>query len=322
MFSNSRNIRARENWVSIYNQLGSVSKTALKCGVPRSTIYRWIKRFKTEGKEGLNGYSKKPKIFARQKLNLHLEQLIISIREELKFGPQRISTHLKRVHNFEISTATVWRVLKNNNIPNIKKYKRREDIKRYSKDIPGDSVQIDVTKIGTNCYQFTAIDDCTRLRAVKLYPNKKATSAVDFIGYVLDTFQFPIHRIQTDWGTEFFNDLFQEELMIHFIKFRPIKPRNPHLNGKVERSQLTDKSEFYSTIPRAERNMSLASKLFEWQQFYNHKRRHASLNGKTPYEKYLEVEHLIPIQPEVTEKYWEKEPEILTRNSQWYYRNR
>jgi len=45
--------------------------------------------------------------------------------------------------------------------------------------------------------------------------------------------------------TEFYNDLFQEELATHFIKFRPIKPRSPHLNGKVERSQKTDKSEFY-----------------------------------------------------------------------------
>ncbi|MCH5718629.1 hypothetical protein MKP07_21685 [Niabella hibiscisoli] len=122
---------------------------------------------------------------------------------------------------------------------------------------------MDVTKIGAKCYQFTAIDDCTRMRAMKLYPNKKAESTVDFLGYVLDTFQFPVHSIQTDWGTEFFNDIFQEELMVHFIKFRPIKPRSPHLNGKVERSQLTDKSEFYSTINRKERTLDLAMKLLE-----------------------------------------------------------
>jgi transposase InsO family protein len=82
--------------------------------------------------------------------------------------------------------------------------------------------------------------------------------------------------------------------MIHFIKFRPIKPRSPHLNGKIERSQLTDKSEFYSTIPRAEKDMELAPRLLEWQNFYNHKRPHASLNGKTPYEKFLELEDTIP----------------------------
>jgi transposase InsO family protein len=143
---------------------------------------------------------------------------------------------------------------------------------------------MDVTKVGPKCYQFTAVDDCTRLRALELYPNKKSKSTVDFLGYVLDVFQFPIQRVQTDWGTEFFNDLFQYELAEHFIKFRLIKPRSPHLNVKVERSQLSDKSEFYAAIPRKERTMDLAPKLLEWQHFYNHKSPHASLNGKTPYE--------------------------------------
>ena len=35
--------------------------------------------------------------------------------------------------------------------------------------------------------------------------------------------------------------------MAYSIKFRPVKPRSPHLNGKVERSQKTDLEEFYAT---------------------------------------------------------------------------
>jgi transposase InsO family protein len=177
---------------------------------------------------------------AKQKVNTELVELIKSIRAEFNFGPQSISTHLLRVHEIKTSSSTIWRVLKANNLPNIKKYRKHNDVIRYSRPIPGDRVQIDVTKIGPKCYQFTAIDDCTRLRVLRLYPNKKAVSTVNFLGHILDTFEFPVHRIQTDWGTEFFNDLFQAELMDHFIKFRPIKPRSPHLNGKVERSQLTD----------------------------------------------------------------------------------
>jgi hypothetical protein len=73
--------------------------------------------------------------------------------------------------------------------------------------IPGERFQVDVTKIGTKCYQFTANADYTRLRALRLYPNKKAESDVDFLEYILDTFQFPVHRIQTDSETEFFNYL-------------------------------------------------------------------------------------------------------------------
>ena len=322
MDTKQRQIKARETWIRCYEQLGSVSKAARKCGIPRSTLYRWIKRFKDNGKDALKGHSTRPKVLAKQKVSDELVTLIKAIRVEYNFGPQRISLHLLRVHNIDISAPTVWRVIKGSGMPNIKKYRKHGHITRYSRPIPGDRVQMDVTKIGAKCYQFTAIDDCTRMRAMKLYPNKKAESTVDFLGYVLDTFQFPVHRIQTDWGTEFFNDIFQEELMVHFIKFRPIKPRSPHLNGKVERSQLTDKSEFYSTINRKERTLDLAMKLLEWQNFYNYKCPHASLNGKTPNEKLLELEHLIPIQPDVTTKYWEKEVEIIPRNSKMYYRNR
>ena len=237
-------------WLKCYEELGSVSKAARKCGIPRSTLYRWINRYEVEGKESLNGRSKRPKKLARQKTTIKLEALIKSIRTEFKFGPQRIKTHLLRIHGLEISSPTIWRVLKKNEMPNLKKYRKHFEYTRYSRPIPGDRVQLDVTKIGPKCYQFTAIDDCTRMRALKLYPNKKAESTIDFLGHVLDTFQFPIQRIQTDWGTEFFNDQFQYELADHFIKFRPNKPRSPHLNGKVERSQFSDKSEFYSTIQK------------------------------------------------------------------------
>ena len=88
----------------------------------------------------------------------------------------------------------------------------------------------------------------TRMKVIRVYPNKKADSAVDFLGEVMDSFPFPVQRVQTDWGIEFFNFKFQEELHEHYIKFRPFKPKSPHLNGKVERTQQTDKSEFWYLV--------------------------------------------------------------------------
>ncbi len=52
----------------------------------------------------------------------------------------------------------------------------------------------------------------------------------------------------------------------------------------------------------------------EWQEFYNKKRPHSSLNGKTPMQKLKSVKHLVPIQPDVSEKFWESNEEILPRN--------
>lgn len=141
---------------------------------------------------------------------------------------------------------------------------------------------MDVTKIRPKAYQFTAIDDCTQLKVIRIYSNKKSEITIDFLGEVMRTFPFPILHIQTDWGTEFFNDAFQQELHEHYIKFRPIRPRTPHLNGKVERTQQTDKTEFWSCFDLMDRSLGLNALAMEWQDFYNKKRPHSSLGGMTP----------------------------------------
>lgn len=313
-----RKAKARAAWLTVYEELSCVSKAAKRCGIARSTLYRWLARYKNKSQEELLDRSQKPKKLANQKIDFSLQALILSIRQDHSFGPQRISTHLLREHKIKISPPTIWRVLKQSAVMPLKRYRSPTKAKRYNRPVPGDRVQLDVTKIRSNCYQFTAVDDCTRLRVLRLYPNKTAENAIKFLFEMLDSFPFPIQRIQTDWGTEFFNDSFQEELMVHFIKFRPIKPRTPHLNGKVERSQQTDKAEFYSLLNLKDIPPDLNKLLLEWEYFYNHKRPHASLQERTPYKKYLEEEENIPLQGDVTQAYWNSPPqEIVPRNSKY-----
>jgi len=108
---------------------------------------------------------------------------------------------------------------------------------------------MDVTKIRTEIYQYTAIDDCTHYRVLALYHRKIAKNTLDFIDRIIEEMPFlPIQAIQTDRGGEFFALKVQKKLMRYSVKFRPIKPFSPHLNGKVERSQQTDLQEFYATI--------------------------------------------------------------------------
>ena len=81
---------------------------------------------------------------------------------------------------------------------------------------------------------------------------------------------FPVQRVQTDRGGEFFAHEVQGELRERRIKFRPNRPRAPHLNGKVERVQRTALEEFWPTVdPKAP---DLATRLEEWRTFYNHHR--------------------------------------------------
>lgn len=129
---------------------------------------------------------------------------------------------------------------------------------RYSRPVPGERIQIDTMKIASGIYQYTAIDDCTRFRVLGIYSRRTAKNSVRFLEErMIDEFPFPIQRILTDRGAEFFGLEFHRAMQINSIKFRPIRPRSPHLNGKVERSQKTDKIEFYPMVDLADSELSL-----------------------------------------------------------------
>ena len=78
-----------------------------------------------------------------------------------------------------------------------------------TKQRPGHRVQIDVKFIAPidgvttrRHYQFTAIDDCSRLRVLRIYPNADQRTAIAFLDYVTGRLPFPIEVVQTDNGAE------------------------------------------------------------------------------------------------------------------------
>ncbi len=160
-----------------------------------------------------------------------------------------------------------YAVLQKHSVEPVKKYRRKTDYFRYACPIPGKRVQMDTCKIALGLYQYTAIDDCTRYRVLRLYTRRTAANTLYFLDCVIEEMPFPVQRIQTDRGREFFAVKVQERLKQYSIKFRPNKPGSPHLNGKVERSHQTDRTEFYATVDFTDDNLDLL--LAEWQHYYN-----------------------------------------------------
>jgi len=69
----------------------------------------------------------------------------------------------------------------------------------------------------------------------------------------------------------------QQQLRDWRIKFRPIRPRSPHLNGKVERVPKTGPEEFWPTVDLDDPDLDRL--LAEWQHFYTWERPHDGLGG-------------------------------------------
>ncbi len=63
---------------------------------------------------------------------------------------------------------------------------------------------MDTCKIAPGIYQYTAVDDCSRWRVLEIYKRRAATNTLHFLDMVLEQFPFPVQRIQTDRGLEFF----------------------------------------------------------------------------------------------------------------------
>jgi transposase InsO family protein len=274
---------------------GNVSLTCRYYGITRQTFYAWQRRYEAEGVDGLRERSRRPHA-SPTATKTEVVGKIIYLRSNYHFGPTKIRMYLKRYHDIEISSSGVWRVLKRldmNRLPSSQRYKRHDRRwKRYEKPQPGHRVQVDVKFIAPiggrkrKHYQFTAIDDCTRIRVLRIYDRLNQKTAIQFADYVLEKLPFGVEVIQTDNGAEF-QSAFHWHLLDRGISHVYIKPATPRLNGKVERSHRIDAEEFYRQLDGVviDDTKLFNDKLQEWEDFYNFHRPHGGLDGQTPYER-------------------------------------
>ncbi|MBY0280819.1 MAG: IS481 family transposase [Alphaproteobacteria bacterium] len=302
--------------MELYQEIGDAGKVCRRCGISRSILRKWLKRYEEKGLDGLEDYSRKPINSPSRKIFSEQELIILSLRQERKLGVRRIQSELKRHHELSLSLATIHKILKKHQLPYLQKKRNyRKQAKRYNCKLPGQRVQMDVCKIANRLYQYTAIDDCTRYKVIALYKRRTAKNTLDFIeNQVFYRLPFPIQRIQTDRGQEFMAYEVQEKLLEWGIKFRPVRPASPHLNGKVERSQRTDLDEFYSAVDIKDPN--LEELLSDWEFYYNWHRPHSSLNGKTPQEKHIELLDKTPLWDDIDKIFDPKKETIIPHNYQ------
>ena len=276
----------------------NVAKTCRYFGISRTMFYLWYRRYLEQGADGLRDRSRRP-LHSPRATKTEVLAKIIYLRENYHFGPWKIKMYLQRYHDIKVCSSGIWRIFKKlniNRLPHNQHYKRHDlRWKRYEKPIPGHRLQIDVKFLERipntrrRYYQFTAIDDCTRLRVLKIYENNNQKNAIQFVDYALSRLPFKVELIQTDNGSEF-KDQFHWHILDKGINHVYIRPRTPRLNGKVERSHRSDEEEFYRMLDGVviDDAKLFNKKIEEWENYYNYCRPHAALDGKTPYERFRE----------------------------------
>jgi transposase len=181
--------RKIRHWLTVLRHVeevsGNVAATCRYYGISRPTFYKWLRQYEEFGEEGLRDRSSRPRTCPHQTDGEAVGK-IVYLRQHYHFGPAKISMYLARYHDVAVSRSGVWRILKRldmNRLPSSQRYKRHDRRgKRYEKQLPGHRVQVDVKFIEPlasssastgggkkRYYQFTAIDDCTRIRVLRIY---------------------------------------------------------------------------------------------------------------------------------------------------------
>ena len=184
----------------------NVSRACRTFCVSRAAFYRWKRIYDLEGEAGLMKRKPIAKDHPRRIPETTVEK-VLELRRTYHLGPQRIVWYLERYHGITIAFSSVYRILVRNGERQLPNTVSRRELHtcRYAKQVPGHHVQLDVKILNLTAeqgsrirrYQYTAIDDATRVRALKIFPRHNQENAILFIDYVMQKFPFRINTIRT-----------------------------------------------------------------------------------------------------------------------------
>jgi transposase InsO family protein len=199
---------------------------------------------------------------------------------------RRLHAYLRQAGLIHCSLSSVYRVLRRCGALVRRPRKPKPVWTRYAKAIPGERAQMDLMYLPQGRYQLTLVDDCSRFLAATVLEKRTTAAVCKALPELLGTIPFSLCCLQTDNGSEFGRDLTR---LLHRLGIRHarIRPRCPHLNGKVERVQRTVQEEFWDGIG--------PGPLDEWERFlqdylrfYNRVRQHSALGYTTPMQYALQ----------------------------------
>ncbi|MFC2092083.1 IS481 family transposase [Elusimicrobiota bacterium] len=325
-------IKRKLNIVELAEQLGNISDACRKLGVSRQHYYDIKAALEEDGIEGLLEQAKnKPRLANRVSIEIENRLLAYSLEYPMH-GQARVANELKK-EGIILSPGGVRSIWLRNNLPTRKDRLRRlekwaaeenniltenqvkalEEAKEEKEAYgniesyhPGFLVGQDTFYVGWikgigKIYQQTGIDTYSNVGFAKLYRDKTAVTAADFINDKVlpffDSKDIPLLRTLTDRGTEYCgvreNHPYQLFLYLNDIEHTRTKARNPQTNGCTERFNQTLLDEFYSVAFRKKVYTTLEDIQEDLDAFlfeYNNNRTNQGryCQGRTPMQTFEE----------------------------------
>ena len=258
--------------------VSSVEEVSKIRGIPKQTIYRWMRQVRRHGERSLeNSKPGRKEDFIKQ----DEEAAVLSAWNERPRGAFKMRFELEP--EFKISERQIQKIYQKNSLK-MNRRKRPSQIKfvRYEWPEPNMLWHVDWTVCPFTDKQLIAfIDDHSRFIVYGQYFNNATTENT------ILAFKNAIRKhgkpqaILTDQGTQFTPTRAETGLFTQFCKQNQIKHikariHHPQTNGKIERWFGTYKTEFKP-------NQEI---LEQYIKYYNEKRLHQGIHYKTPLQRY------------------------------------
>lgn len=314
-YSNNPNLpRARATALRLLIADGlPAGMVANKCGVHRSTIWRWKQKWLelnqhvqfTNPNRPSRPVSLKSKLFAckwriatlspaphsfPRAICEQVVRRVLELRQLLKRCAEVIWNHITQADGIAISLSSVRRILRRHYCFEgaRKKRVRPDNPKRPHPTYPGELVQTDT--IHYICpltyrrrYVYTVIDLYSRMAYAEVHSRILPGKATQVIARAQASFGFRFSMVQADNGPEF-GCYFSQRLAGMGIAVRHSRLGRPNDNAHIERFNRTVQEECLGRLTYKTSNKQVQVQLTSYLDYYNHERVHLGLQLRKPIE--------------------------------------
>ena len=282
------------------------------CGVHRSTVWRWKRKWFELNKNVQFDNPNRPSRVFSFKNKLHACKWLISttssrphtcshaiseeivrrvmeLRHTLKRCAEVVWHQLRIEDGIRVSLSSVRRILKRNHaFDGARKNRVRPDNPRRPRPTyPGELVQTDtIHYICPQTYQrryvYTVIDLYSRMTYVEIHNHIRPGIAADVIKRAQAYGGFAFRMVQADNGPEY-SRYFEQRLMGFGIQVRHSRLGRPNDNAHIERFNRTIQEECLGNrISSSVATATLQTKIDRYIEFYNTKRVDLGIQLQTP----------------------------------------